>query len=57
MYAPGWVVVAIEAPILRVIFFQVFADQHGQVAGNWMAHSRWSSGGTGSRLRLKALNA
>ena len=33
--------------------FEVFADKHGQVAGDSMTHSRRSSGG--SRLLMKAL--
>ena len=33
--------------------FEVFADKHGQVAGDSMTRSRWSSGGT--RLLMKAL--
>ena len=33
--------------------FEVFADKHGQVAGDSMTRSRWSSGG--SRLLMKAL--
>ena len=34
--------------------FEVFVDKHGQVAGDSMTHSCWSSGG--SRLLMKALH-